>query len=266
MGMGRNMALAVAITALPCLPPATLGATLSPTFEQAQHLFYNGDYEAAAALALELREPDQEDLASYELRTSALLFQMKRLLAHQPDKAEAFKQCATCPDLLADFLKDTVAGQRIARARLLVATDDETLFMLGKLDLNFVWMQLDPLGKRAGWSQYWEARRSLDAVLQHDPMHVRARVARAWIDYIVHTKAPGGTRWILGGGNKDRALKALQQAADTQADFFANAEARFALWEMQVREKRVDEAVELARSLARDFPENRQLAAFLEGR
>jgi hypothetical protein len=32
---------------------------------------------------------------------------------------------------------------------------------------------------------------------------LRARVARAWIDYIVDTRMPLGTRWLLGGGNKN---------------------------------------------------------------
>lgn len=271
MRMRAHVLVAIGAAGLMILIEGALTAQSDPdarpaTFKQAQHLFYNGRYQAAAALALELRDPDGQDLATYELRTSALLFQLKRLLENQPDKDAAFKACESCPALLADFLRDTASGQSLARAKLKIAPDDETLFFLGKLDLNYVWLHLDPLGKRTGWDEYWEARRSLDTVLEHNPRHVRAQVARAWIDYIVHTKAPGGTRWILGGGNKDRALAALRQAVDTQADFFANAEARFALWEMQVREKRVDEAVDVARTLARDFPENRQLATFLEGR
>jgi hypothetical protein len=37
----------------------------------------------------------------------------------------------------------------------------------------------------------------------------------------------------------------------------------FALWDMQVREREVPEAVATARLLARDFPENRELRRFL---
>jgi hypothetical protein len=37
----------------------------------------------------------------------------------------------------------------------------------------------------------------------------------------------------------------------------------FALWDMQVREREVPEAVATARMLARDFPENRELRRFL---
>ena len=56
---------------------------------------------------------------------------------------------------------------------------------------------------RAGWILYQlgrhaDARRSLDAVIKDHPRNVRALVARAWIDYIVDTKMPWGTRWLLG--------------------------------------------------------------------
>ena len=69
------------------------------------------------------------------------------------------------------------------------------------------------LGKKTGWDEYWEARKSLDAVLKANPKHVRARVARGWIDYIVDTRMPWGTRWVLGGGNKKKGLTTLREAA-----------------------------------------------------
>lgn len=242
-----------------------------PSLSAAQSHFYNGRYDSAAALALELREVESEDLAAYELRTSALLFQLKSALGNQSDtdkskdKDKAFKQCAVCPELMAAFLTDTARGQALARARLKVNPEDEAaLFFLGKLDLNYVWLQLGELGHRTGWDEYWEARRSLDAVLARNPTHVRARVARAWIDYIVDTRMPRGTRWVLGGGSRKRALAAVQEAAEAEADFFIHAEAVFALWDLQVRERKLSDAVTIARGLARDFPENREVAKFLE--
>jgi len=48
------------------------------------------------------------------------------------------------------------------------------------------------------------------------------------------------------------------------SDFFVQAEAMFALWDMQVRERDMARATEVARRLAHDFPENPELAAFLE--
>jgi hypothetical protein len=162
-------------------------------------------------------------------------------------------------------VSDAARGQALARARLVTAPTDETaLFFLGKIDLNYVWLQLGPLGRKKGWDEYWEARRSLDAVLAHNPGHVRARVARAWIDYIVDTRMPRGTRWVLGGGDRKRALVWMKQAATTDAPFFAHVEAMFALWDLQVRERRLPDAVEIARGLARDFPGNRELGKFLE--
>ena len=48
-----------------------------PTLSDAQRLFYNARYEAASALALDLRVADTQDLPNDELRSSALLFQLK---------------------------------------------------------------------------------------------------------------------------------------------------------------------------------------------
>ena len=240
-----------------------------PTLADAQSLFYNARYDAAAALALALCSSQPEDLAAdlaaYELRTSALLFQLKRALGGRPDKEKTFKLCVACPALMAAFLSDTARGQALARARLRTNPGDEAaLFFLGKIDLNYVWLQLGTLGRKTGWDQYWEARKSLDAVLKRNPQHVRARVARAWIDYIVDTRMPRGTRWLLGGGSKKRALIAVREAASTETDFFIHAEAEFALWDLQVRERNLTEATATARRLVRDFPENRQLLDFLE--
>ena len=241
--------------------PAGPGSPLSA----AQRLFYNGDYEGAADAALAVRAASPDDLAAYELRTSALHFQMRKALGEPEDKGKAFKACAPCQPLMAAFLADVAAGQELARARLKTnPADQDALFFLGKIDLNYVWLQLGTLGKRTGWHEYREARRSIDAVLKRDPAHVRAQIARAWNDYIVDTKIPRGFRWILGGGNKKRALAAARVAADTPADFYTSAEARFALWEMQSREKKFAEATATAQGLARDFPGNRDIARFLE--
>jgi hypothetical protein len=235
------------------------------TLTDAQSLFYNARYEAAAALALALRESGTDDLAGDELRTSALLFQLKALLDGPSNKDGELTRCATCPDLIAEFLADIRRGQNAARATLRSSPDDETaLFLLGKLDLNYVWLQLGPLRRKTGWDEYWEARHSLDAVLTHNPRHVRARVARAWIDYIVDTKMPWGTRWVLGGGNRKRALTDVREAAQLDSDFFTHAEAEFALWNMEIRERNMARATDVARRLAQDFPDNRELAAFLE--
>ena len=205
------------------------------------------------------------DLAACELRTSSLLFQIKRLVGDAPDKEAAWKLCATCPAIMAAFTADTARGQALARARLLANPADETgLFFLGKIDLNFVWLQLGTLGRKTGWEEYWEARKSLDKVLKQHPDNVRALVSRAWIDYIVGTKIPRGVRWLLGGGNKKRGLSIVRDAAKAPADVFVRAETEFALWDMQVREKNVGDALITARDLATDFPDNQELRKFIE--
>lgn len=242
-----------------------------PTFTDAQHLFYNAQYAEAADLALALRNSETQDLANDELRTSALLFQLKALLEvpgrKEGNKKNALTRCPTCPALMNAFFADVRHGQALARKTLRTRPDDEVaLFYLGKLDLNYVWLQLGPLRRKTGWDEYWEARHSLDAVLKTNPQHVRAIVSRAWIDYIVDTRMPWGTRWILGGGSKERALTAIGGATAIDSPFYTHAEAEFALWDIQVRERDLAGATQVARRLAREFPENREVARFLEAR
>jgi hypothetical protein len=231
----------------------------------AQRLFYTGRYAEAAGLAETLRSSDADGMAAYELRSSALLFQIRRAIGEPKDKEKALKQCEPCPGLMSEFRSDVDAGRTLARARLKADDTDVTaLFFLGKLNLNHIWLQLGTLGRRTGWNEYWEARHSLDDVLKRNPNHVRGRIARAWIDYIVDTRMPWGTEWVLGGGDKKRALKTVREAAHANVDFFDQAEATFALWQMHVREKNFKEAVMAARDIARDFPENVEVLRFLE--
>ena len=241
------------------------GETAPPTLATAQHLYYNGQYEAAAAQALALQSADPKDLSTFELRTAALLFQVKRLIGEPDDKKKALKACAACPALIEAINADVAKGRALARTRLETnAGDVEALFFLGKLDLNYIWLHLGPLGRKTGWSEYREAKRSLDALLKLEPKHVRARVARAWIDYIVDTRVPWAFQWVLGGGDRRRALAAVREAAQAEADYYTTVEARFALWEMLVQEKQVADAVVIAQDLARGFPDNRELARFLD--
>jgi tetratricopeptide (TPR) repeat protein len=265
----RAVHVAVLLTAA-AVP--VMGLQPAPDLDEAKRLFYNAQYAAAAEMALEFlpANPDEE-LERDEFRAAALLFQLRGLLepAHgkKTGKGQAVERCEPCRDLIARFMTSTSHGQRLARARLVANPADATaLFFLGKLDLHYVWLQLGPLHRKTGWHEYWEARRSIDAVLATNPRHVRARVARAWIDYIVDTKMPWGARWLLGGGDKKRALAALREAAASDADFFAHAEAEFALWDMLVRERQVVEASGVAERLANMFPANPEVAKFLEAR
>jgi len=247
----------------------------APTLTDAYRLFYNARYEEAAALAMTLRATGGQDLENDEVRMSALLFQLRGLLNGQDardndsksEKSEALKRCARCAEVMAAFMDDLHHGQALARSKLKVTpNDEEALFFLGKLDLNYVWLELGLLGHKTGWDEYWEGRKSLDAVLKQNPNHVRARVARGWIDYIVNTRMPWGTRWILGGGNKKRGIASVREATMMEADAWTRAEAEFALWDLHVREKNFGDATVLAQKLGRQFPENREVARFLARR
>jgi hypothetical protein len=265
-----NIAVAVAVGVSSAVALVAGEQTVPPTLADAHRLFYNARFEESAGLALSLRAPGSHDLANDELRTTALLFQMRRLLDgaddRDGDKTAAFKACAKCPGLLTAFTADFQHGQAAAREILKTKPRDETaLFYLGKLDLNYVWLQLGLLGKRTGWDEYWEARQSIDAVLKANPKHVRARVARAWIDYIVGTRTPWGTRWMFGGGNRKKALATLRDAAGADTDWVSHAEAEFALWDMLQREKNTTEAMTVAQRIAKSFPQNSEIAAYVAG-
>jgi tetratricopeptide (TPR) repeat protein len=231
----------------------------------AQHHFYSGRYADAAAGAQAILTARGDDLEALELRTSALHFQLRREMGDGKDRKAALARCTACPALLATFTEEMRRGRALARARLeQMPGDREGLFFLGKIDLSYVWLQLQTLGRRTGWDEYWEARKSLDALLKADPSHVRGRVARAWIDYIVNTKVPWGTRWIMGGGSKTRALTAVREAAAADADTYTRVEAEFALLEMHQREGNRAEAIEVARGLLAKFPANQDLAKIIE--
>jgi hypothetical protein len=269
----RVIAFAALTGALVC-PPASAqnaGAPRSATpagapasLDQAHHLFYSGRYEASAALALEIRTQDPGNLAASELRTSALHFQIRRALGEPKDRGKAWKLCLVCQELMPVFLAELAVGRAAARAQLAADPEDvDTLFFLGKLDLNYVWLQLATAGRKTGLGEYREARKSLDTVLEQQPDHIRAQVARAWIDYIVDTRMPFGTKWILGGGDKDRGLRVVREASQAEAERYVHAEAKFAFWDMQVREKNFKEAVVTARALSKDFPDNAELVRFV---
>lgn len=239
-------------------------AWATSSLADAYRLFYNGRYQEAADLAAAARTHDPDNLAAWELRSSALLFQIRRTFGEPKDKARAWRECDECNALMTAFLEEINEGR--ARARAILERDPgnvDARFFLGKLNLNYVWLQLGTLGRRTGWNEYREARRSIEAALVRDPSHVRARVARAWIDYIVDTRVPWTVRWMFGSASKERGLQTLQETVSGGGDDFAQAEATFALWDMQVRERNYTEAIALARGLARDFPDNRELARFL---
>ena len=256
----------IAAILLPAIPTSVRADDAKPgTLTAAQMLFYNGRYADAAAATADLCKAAVEALPACELRSAAILLQLRRAIGDAPDKDKAFKQCEPCGALFTTFVAEIRQAQVVARARLKTNPGDEdTLFFLGKMDLNYVWLQLGTLGRKTGLEEYREARRSLDAVLKRNPGNVRAKVARAWIDYIVDTKMPFGTKWLLGGGNKKKGMQAAREAADAEADLFIRAEAVFALWDMQVREKDIAGAVVTARRLAIDFPDNPEVRRFLE--
>ena len=103
-------------------------------------------------------------------------------------------------------------------------------------------------------------------MLAINPNNLRARVAHAWIDYAVDTRVPFGFKWILGGGDRKRALKNMREAAAMKGGHWEEAEASFGLWEMLVAEKMTNDALTVARQLVVTFPENEELATLYRQR
>jgi tetratricopeptide (TPR) repeat protein len=262
MGLRTVAAAVLGICTLVLGSPVPMGAA---TIDDAQRLFYTARFEESAATALELIQADPANLAAWEVRTSALHFQLRRLLGDGKDKKAAFAKCSECSKVLATFLEDVNQGRAAARAQISEdPLNDELRFFLGKMDLSYLWLQLATLDRKTGWSEYWEAKKLLEAIIEKQPMHVRARVARAWMDYIVGTRVPWGTRWVMGGGNKSRGLKMVREAAQTPADFYTRVEAQFGLWEMLTRDGKRAEALVVAKELLVTFPENKDLVRFVE--
>jgi hypothetical protein len=266
-------AMLAALLAAPAAHPAShttpdsrhAEASATP-LEAAQRLFYTSKFSAAADQALKLVSESPSDLAAFELRTSALHFQIRRASGTGTDRKLAMAACQTCPALLDTFMAEIKRGRAAARQRLAEAPDDEqAMYYLAKMDTSYLFLQLSTVGKRTGWEEYWEAKRLLDVVLGKNPNHVRAQVARAWMDYIVGTRVPWGTRWMMGGGSRARGLRAMRGAAAAPGDFYSEVEADFALWEMLVREGKRDEALPVARELLGRFPDNEELARFVSG-
>jgi tetratricopeptide (TPR) repeat protein len=256
--------LAAAVLAAPAV--RARADSSAAALEAAQRLFYTSRFSAAADRALQLITESPTDLAAFELRTSALHFQIRRASGSGKDRKAAMAACKVCPAVLEVFLAEFRRGRAAARQRLAEAPDDEqAMYYLAKMDTSYLFLQLSTLGKRTGWDEYWEAKRLLEKVLTKNPNHVRAQVARAWMDYIVGTRVPWGTRWVMGGGSRERGLRAMRAMAEAPGDFYTEVEADFALWEMLVREGKRDEALPVARELLGRFPENEELARFVSG-
>ncbi len=266
IGSGRAAAGQTTGSVGPTGPETATTESGANLLDEAQHLFYMGRYHEAAERALVRTTAAPKDLAGYDVRTSALHFQIRRAMGSGKDRKAALRACSSCPALLEVFFSEITRGTAAARDRLAEAPDDEeAMYYLAKIDLVYLWMQLSTLGRRTGWDRYWESKRLMEAVLAKQPMHLRTLVARAWMDYIVGTRVPWGARWVMGGGNRDRALETLRAAPPQEADFYAKVEADFALWEMLAREGKRAEALPVAQGLLAKFPQNEDLAKFVRG-
>lgn len=240
--------------------------TYEEKINEARERFYEEKYEEAQRVTLVARSLEPSDPESYELSTTVMLFQLKKITGidgadEQRKVKKTLTSCRVCPELLRQFENDSTEGIRLARHILSKRPDDErAMFLLAKIDLNRLWLFLQILDKMKGWREYQEARKLLVKLLARNPNHVRALTALAWINYIV-AERNFLLRAILGGGSKKTAYKQLHHAAAcVQCDFFDRIEAKFSLFDILRQEKRFAEALVVAEELSARFPENASFA------
>jgi len=114
-------ALYVAVILIAGVP--LVGSQHVDILDEARRLFYNAQYRASAEIALEFvpSSPDEEIIRD-ELRATALLFQVRRLIEPlqraKAGKGKAIERCAPCGDLIAAFMTSTVHGPAQPQNRL----------------------------------------------------------------------------------------------------------------------------------------------------
>jgi hypothetical protein len=115
MGPTRGASLFAKACVLVLAGATQLGAA---TIDEAQRLFYTALFQESAAAAKAITESEPENLAAWEVRTSALHFQLRRLLGEPKDRKAAMAKCAECRAVLATFLDDVNRGRAAARERI----------------------------------------------------------------------------------------------------------------------------------------------------
>ena len=180
------------------------------------------------------------------------------------DRDRAFKQCAACPVLLAEFQAEITLGQAAARGAAANADNDNARFFLGKIDLNYVWMQLATLGNCTRWDPGHGSAQGHGSHHQA-PADAHPRPRRAGVDRL-HRRHPRDLGLPLGAGRWQQETRAGLDARGGQrrhGHHFTDR-SEVGLWEMLVREKQFAEAKTIAKALATEFPENKELAIFIK--
>lgn len=231
-----------------------------------KELLYSARYEDTERVALEARSMCPEDPESFELRSTALILQVKMLSekysAGKTSKVEnRVKICPECMQLLPLIEAEIRRGIELASAPPAVARSERFLFLLGRLHLNQVWAYLELEGKLVASKGHFEKGRAIiDQVIAGNPRHVRALVANAWVNYVIDTRAPFGVKWIIGGGKKEVAFRDLAAAIAFAENPYEEWEAKFGLLSILKQEKkRQAEAAALMEQLRIRFPDNLSL-------
>ena len=183
---------------------APAAGTPDTLLDEGQRLFFSAHYDAAAEL---MSAPCQKDqAAACEVQASALLFLMRRELGEAAGKKKAFEGCAPCAELLGGFQRATERGRRVVKAELVTRPEDEeVLFLVSKLALNHVWLELGVLGHKTGWNEYLgsaqDARSPIAEESQPRPRACRPRVDR------LHRRYQDAARHTLAARRREQEAR-----------------------------------------------------------
>ncbi len=231
-----------------------LPAEYETRINASREAFFRQDFQVAATRATAARKLFPDDPESYEAHTSALLFRLRKQAGVNGSGLLLSKQ-APDPSTLAEFLRLQAEGVRQAERCLRDSPRNARCeFLLAKLHLNKLWLNLQVLDRKTGLGEYRSARAGLERVLVRDPNHARALTALGWIEQVVAERS-WAVRRLLGGGSHDKALAHIHRATScSSCSELDVAEAKFALAELLQREKRQKEAEPILRELRRRFP------------
>ena len=187
------------------------------SLEAAQRLFYTSKFAAAAEQALQLVTQSPTDLAAWELRTSALHFQIRRASGTGKDRKAAMAACKACPPLLEVFSAEFKRGRAAARQRLAEAPNDEqAMYYLAKIDTSYLFLQLSTLGKRTGWEEDLGSEAAARTGAGEEPESL-ACAGGARLDGL-HRRHEGAVGHAVGHGRRQPRSRAACHARSRHRD------------------------------------------------
>ena len=137
-----------------------------------------------------------------------------------------------------------------------IRMDDDTLFFLGKLDLNYVWLQLGPLQQEDRLGRVLGKRGSRSTPCSRAIRATSGRASPAPGSTTSSTpRCRGGRARVLGSGNQKKALTNVREGGAVWTRISSRMrKPEFALWDITGAGARHVNATDTARQLAQRLP------------